>query len=481
MKKSRSTLRSGLKVMVGGALLVGAGLPLISASAGASSVTTIKIWYSGGDQSQEVNAINYAVKSYNKIYAGKYQAVATAVDNISTTMEDTPASQMPDLAEGDGPTLSFYAWSKKIQPIGNYVNAANVKDQTGPVLAQDTYQGKLYGMAVINGTLALYANKTLLKDAGITACTSAATTASCYPTNWADAWTGAQLAQVLAKLQGTKAVSSVDGGYPMEANLGYGGEYPTYAFLPLVNSAGSPIIKNNSANVLNTTAVKNALGQMASWAKYIDPSTATGEGQNFAAGKAAFLYGGHWQVPTIEAGAVWKGGSNVVALPLPNMGDGAKDGSGSNNWVMGADSKKQVAAGKFLDLITEPKFVDLYTWGDGNTNTNTVGGQKVAEYGDGAVPASKVALAQDPLYKKGGLLYSAGLAEANTCSTGITKSCIAVPRPVTPGYPAITSAMATLFDSVLTAGITKSQIASDLNQAISAINENYATYDNYQN
>jgi multiple sugar transport system substrate-binding protein len=490
--KKMFTTRSGLVLALAGVSLLGATVPAVAQASAASSVTNITVWGSGGDQSQEQNAITYAVNLYNKEYKGKYHATLSFVPNISTVEETINAAGTGTVMEGDGPTLPYLAYSGKLSPINGYVSAANVANQSSYVRAQNSYNGKLYGMSTINGTLDLYGNKALLADAGITSCGNGPTTATCYPTSWANAWTSSQFTQVLTALHNNSTIAGLDSGYVWSANLAYGGEYSTYGFLPIINSAGSPVIKNNSANSLKTSAVYSAIQQFLGWLPWCDPTsgsaTSGGTGGAFANGDLPLHWGGHWQYPGFSTGAVTNGGKdmgNLVSIPLPNFGAGAKDGAGSNDWTVGASaSKAQLkAAGAFLDIVSTPSYIDFYTAGNGQTVTS--GGTTVPKYGDGAVPASPAALAKNPEYSKGGILYEAGVAETKACPAGvINASCFAVPRPVTPAYPAITSAISTMFNSLFasaeTGSVSLDTIKSQVAQAVDAINSNYQQYNNYK-
>jgi multiple sugar transport system substrate-binding protein len=474
------TGRKALATVAAGVALMCSSIPLVSSAASAASVTQITVWGSGGDQSTEVNGIQYAVDQFNKQYAGKYHAKLQFVNNISTVQETATAADEGTVMEGDGPTLSYLAYSGKIAPINGYVSAAAVKGQSSYIQGQDTYKGKLYAMATINGTLTLYGNVKLLNEAGITACGSAPTTASCYPSDWANAWTAAQFTQVLNTLKANKSIAALDNGNVWAANIAYGGEYGAYGFLPILNSAGSTIVNGNSATqALETPEVYSALASWASWMPTND-QTSNGTGTAFDNGTEPLLWGGHWQLPGMLTGAVTNNGanaSNVVGIPLPNFGHGAKDGAGSNVWEIGADATtaQKAAAGAFLDIVSSPTFQDLYTYGNGN-----------AKYGDGAIPADPAAVAKDPtVATPSGVLYYAAKAENNACPAGkILTTCFAVPRPVTPAYPGITSAIATLFSSLATQGaqgaVSESTIESLVKTAADSINSYYQQFNNFK-
>ena len=214
------TGRKNLAAVTVGLTLLCSSIPMVtSTSASAASVTKITVWGSGGDQSTEIAGIQYAVAQYNKEYAGKYHANVEFVPNISTVQETATPKDEGTVMEGDGPTLSYLAYSGKIAPITAFVASKNVKQQSTYIQGQDTYNGKLYALATINGTLNMYGNVKLLNEAGITACGKGPTTASCYPKNWANAWTAAQFGQVLKTLAANSSIAALDSGKVWGANI----------------------------------------------------------------------------------------------------------------------------------------------------------------------------------------------------------------------------------------------------------------------
>jgi len=486
--KKKVTGRKSFTAVAAGIAMLATSVPLIANAASAATVTQITVWGSGGDQTTEQAGIQYAVKQFNTMYKGKYHANLTFVPNITTVQETATAADEGTVMEGDGPTLSYLAYSGKIAPIGSYVTPKLVSEQSTYIQGQDTYKGKLYAMATINGTLTLYGNKALLADAGITSCGNGPTTASCYPSNWSKAWTAAQFGTVLNTLAANNTIKGLDNGDVWGANIAYGGEYEAYGFLPVLNSAGSTVVANNSANALKTNSVYNALKEFASWMPLNDQNagsaTTGGDGGAFAAGNEPLLWGGHWQLPSFLSGAVTNNGANagnVVGIPLPNFGFGAKDGAGSNVWEVGAGASaaQKVAAGKFLDIVSSPTFQDLYTYGNGSK----VNG--VAQYGDGAIPADPAAVAKDPTVEPGGVLYNAAQAEVKACPAGkVLTTCFAVPRPVTPAYPGIDAAVSTMFSSLFSQGaqgpVSLDTVKSLVGQAVDSINSYYQQFNNFK-
>jgi multiple sugar transport system substrate-binding protein len=398
-----------------------------------SGTGSITIWAHDG-QPQENASIQQAVTAFNDANLGVQAKLTLLPANTYTqTVTSTPRDRLPDVLEYDGPTMSAYVFAGKLSPVGGFVSAATVANQTTSVKAQNTYpgDGKLYGLSIIDSGFGLYGNKALLERAGVT-----------WPTSWSTAWTAdvfqADLAKIAAVTPGHKALDVQESTFP--------GEEASYGFLPIVNSAGSEAVAGNTAQGnLDSPKVVAAVSQFASWSRYIDPNT---DGGAFTCGRVALSWVGHWMYPTYGKAL----GSNLVALPLPDFGDGAKTAQGSWAWGISSNSRNGKAAGKFLDYLTADSVVRAYT------------------NADGAPPGTRTVLATDPLYRTGGPLHLFAEGLDASCGAGpLTRACVAVPRPITPAYPVISQQFGGVIENALKGGNT----ASLLSQAAAAIDQTY--------
>ncbi len=414
----------------------GSGSTDTSAQAGSGS-GTITVWAHDG-QPEENAAISQAVSAFNNEHTGVTVRLTLIPEKTYTqTITSTNPSALPDVLEFDGPTMASDVFAGKLSPLSGLVSASTIGNQTTSVTAQNTYQGKRYGVSIIDSGLGLYGNKSMLDAAGVA-----------YPTTWQNAWTAdafqTALTQLAAKAPGHKSLDIQENTFP--------GEWGSYGFLPIVNSAGKLAVANNTAQGnLNSPAVVAAITKFAGWSSDIDPNT---DGNAFTAGRVALSWVGHWEYPTYEKAL----GSNLVVLPLPNFGDGAKTGQGSWAWGISTSSKNGKAAGRFLDYLMGDKTVAAYT------------------NADGAPPGTNSVLATDPLYRSGGPLNLYAQALQHSCSsTKITASCFATPRPVTPAYPVISEQFSSVIENVLKGG----DAATLLNQAVGNIDRAYQENDNY--
>lgn len=418
----------------------GASTPVPSTGApdAGSASGPITVWAHQGTP-EEVAAIQAAVSGFNSSQSAiKVDLKLVPGDSYTTTINNTPVDQMPDVLDMDGPTVANYAYNGKLQPIEGLVSAETVANATDGAIAEGTYNGKLYALAQFDSAMGFFGNKKLFDEAGVT-----------YPTSAADAWTGEQFTAAVEKL-----ASANSSGKSLDiTESALSGEWGTYGFAPLIWSAGGNLIKDDKAQgVLDSPASVGAMAEFATWKPYVD---ANADGQAFQKGRVAIAMGGHWLYPSYSKAV----GSDLLVLPLPNMGNGAKSGAGSWTWGIGASSKSGKAAGAFID----------YLLNDANVKAMTSA--------NGAPPATKTAFQAASLYQPGGALELWGNQLANACpASNITATCIAVYRPVTPGYTTITAK----FSSALAAIWGGADPQVELTNAAKAIDSNFADNNGYK-
>jgi len=409
-----------------------------SAEAG-SGKGTISVWAHQGQKSEDT-AMQNAVKSFNSSQSKiKVKLKLIPGNDYTKTITTTDASELPDVMEFDGPTMANFVYNKKLAPIDTYVSAKTLDNATAANKSQGEIGGKHYGLGMYDSGLGIYGNKKLLDAAGVK-----------YPTSLDDDWTAAQFN---AALKALKAKDSDGKPLDLQENAGYATEGGTYAFSPIVWSAGGALLKDGkAAGALDTPAVASALKTFQSWKTYVDPNT---DGNAFTNGRVALSWTGHWMYPGY--GKVL--GDDLVVLPLPDFGNGPKTGQGSWAWGIGGDTKNAKAAGAFLDHLL----------GDTNVTAMTTA--------NGAPPATKTALTKSPLYKQGGPLQLFADQLAKPCGDNdITQSCVAVTRPVTAGYPTVTAKFSEAVNSIYGGADPKSALA----KAARAIDQDFSDNAGYK-
>lgn len=408
-------------------------------SEGGSGKGDISIWAHQG-QASEAKVLQDAVKSFNNSQNDVTASLKLIPDaDYTRTITATDASDLPDVLEFDGPTMANFIYNKKLTSISSFVSSKTVDNATGGIKDQGTADGKLYGLGMYDSALGLYGNKNLLDTAGVD-----------YPKSLSEAWTADEFFNALKTL----AAKDSDGKVlDIQEDTGLGTEWGTYGFSPILWSAGGKLIQDNkAAGVMDSPDAVDAFEKFQSWKPYTDPNTG---GNAMTSRRVALSWVGHWLYPTYSKAL----GDDLVIMPLPDFGLGPKSGQGSWAWGVGAQTKHGDAAGKFLDFLLNDDNVTAMT------NAN------------GAPPGTKSVLAKSPLYKTGGPLQLFAEQLDKPCGdSDITKSCVAVTRPVTAGYPVIT----TQFSSAVNAIWGGTDPKSALSKAARAIDQDYADNNDYQ-
>lgn len=434
-----------------GAAVLGAAALTLAACGGSSSSSSdaqatdtappsgsIVVWAHGGATDAEKAATQGAIDAFNSSQTG-VKASLKWIPDQQKVITATSADQLGDVIESDGEAMSANVYAKKLQPLDGLVSQDVLDNQNVSVVAQNTFAGdnKRYEVSMYDSGLALYGNKKLLDAAGVK-----------YPTTWDAAWTPEQFTAALKALAAKDKDKKV---LDIKENYGLSG-YSSYAMLPIVNSAGNLAMQDGtSEGNLNSDAVVKAFTTFASWKPYTD---ANADDKAFTTGRVALSWVGHWVYNDYKKAI----GANLVVIPLPNFGSGAKTGQGSLAWGISAGSKNPKAAAAFIDFLMKDANVKAMT--DAN----------------GAPPGTKTVMASSTLYKPGGPLELYSTALQKSCGAGMpTTDCIAVPRTISAGWPTINAKFGQAVADIWNGASPKDA----LGKAAKAIDQDFADNDGY--
>ncbi len=385
--------------------------------------TTLDVWFHAGQEAEreiiqeqvirfnesrktvEVNLTFIPERDYN----AQIQAAAMADD-------------LPDVLEFDGPYLYNYVWQNHLLPLDDYIPQKIKEDLLPSIIAQGTYQGSLYSVATFDSGLGLYVNKDMLEAINAR-----------IPTSAGDAWTIDEFNTILTRLSDEDPDGAV-----LDLKLNYSGEWYSYAFSPVLQSAGADLINRETmfaTGVLNSDSAVTALKYIQNWVaqELVDYNT---DDAAFTTGRVAISWVGHWEYDRYSKAL----GEKLAIVPLPDFGSGSKTGQGSWNWGITKACSNPDAAIDFLSFLLETDQV------------------LAMANGNGAVPATKDAIAKSDLYGPDGPLhlFSEQLLEGYS-----------VPRPRTPAYPIISSTFQSSFMKI----INKAPIQDTLDRAAKLIDE----------
>lgn len=346
------------------------------------------------------------------------------------------AGDLPALLDFDGPNLANLAWGGNIVSLEECI-PDDVRDNLlSSIVSGATYNGDLYAVGSFDSGLGLYAWQSALDEVGAR-----------IPTGPGDAWTADETEQILRDLQAA--------GYehPLDIKVWYGtqGEWMTYGFSPILQSAGADLIDRDSLEaegVLNSPEAVEALTRFQTWAEQGLIDTEAVDDTNFTSGASPISWVGHWMYNPYKEVA----GDDLVVLPLPDWGQGSKTGMGSWMWAI-------TSAGTEVDPDAAWAVIE-YAISDGPIEAITDV--------NGAVPGTQSALVNAPLFAEGGELevFKIQLEGAPD---------IAVPRPITPGYPTVTSEFWGAMDEILLGA----DVQTALDEAAAAIDADVEANEGY--
>jgi multiple sugar transport system substrate-binding protein len=396
---------------------------------------TIKVWHHSG-QGGERAAMDASVKAFNAANNGVNVELVTLPEGSFNDQVNAAAlaDKLPCVLDFDGPNTYNYAWTGKLVPMDKYIDAATRANILPSIIAQGTYNGKLYSLGQFDSGLAIWGNKALLAKAGVR-----------IPKGVADRWNRAEFDGALKKLKASGVA------FPLDMKFNYGvGEWFTYGFSPIVQSFGGDLINRNgyqkSEGTINGAASVRAMTYIQNLVKNGYVNTKPAGDSDFVEKKAALSYVGHWTYNDYKKAL----GDDLVLLPMPRFGTRPVTGSGSWNFGITSDCKNQDGAAKFIQFLMSDTEV-----------------ARAAE-ASGAVPATKSALKKDKRYADGGpLAVFQDQLEAG----------VAVVRPVTPAYPTITAAFAEAMNNIVAGGNVK----AELDKAAKKIDQNLADNKGYPN
>ncbi|MFP4521653.1 MAG: extracellular solute-binding protein [Fibrobacterota bacterium] len=392
----------------------------------------LSVWVHSG-QIPEKKAIERIIQDYN-----------TQSDSVSVTLTIIPegdynaqiqsaalSGSLPDILEFDGPFMYNYIWQKKLRPIDSFMSDSLKKEIIPSILDQGTFRGRIYTIGMFDSGLALYVNRSILKKAGIE-----------IPRGIEDSWTAERLTEILGILAG-----SDKDGQVIDLKMNYSGEWYTYAFSPVLHSAGAGLVSRpdykKSSGVLNSNKAVEAMEVLQTWFKkgFVDRNI---DDRAFVEKRVAFSWTGHWDFNRYQKAL----GKDLALIPLPDFGEGSRTGQGSWNWGITQNCSSPEKAADFLFYLLETDNILKMT------------------RANGAIPSTENAL------RKSGDFGTQDIKSLFVRQLRKT----AVPRPKTPAYPVITSVFQEAFVKIRD-GMNVRKV---LDRAASEIDEDITENEGYE-
>lgn len=370
--------------------------------------TAISVWAHAGQESER-NVLRRQARRFNAAQDEVHVELTFIPENGYNAHVQAAAGNkvLPDLLELDGPFLYHHIREGHLRALDDLLPQDAIQDLLATVRRQGSYEGRLYAAGMFDSWLGLYGHRSQLKALEVR-----------MPTNHEAAWRANEFDAVLAAL----AARDSDGAV-LDLKLNYPGEWLTYAFSPIVQSAGGDLIDRTSmasANArLNGPGAVSAMHRLQGWFQkgYVDLSV---DNAAFVKGRVALSWSGHWDYHRYSQAL----GNDLVIMPLPDFGTGSKAARGSWTWGITVRSAQPQAAARFLRFLLEPEQVLEIT------------------QANAALPATRTALRRSRLYGPGKPLQS--FSEQQLLMLEAQPNA----RPETPAYPVITLAFQRAFRSI---------------------------------
>lgn len=394
-----------------------------------TSAITLQVWAHAG-QETERRVLQAQVARYN------YQSPEAKIELTFIPERDynaqvqaaALAGDLPDILEFDGPYLYNYIWQNQLRPLDELLPEKLQDDLLPSIINQGTHGGHLYGVGAFDSGLGLYVRKSAL-----------AKIKARIPESPADAWSVSEFEKILVRLSEDDEDQAV-----LDLKLNYRGEWFTYGFSPVLQSAGADLIERKdyqfSADVINSPPAISAMQSLQRWISkgYVDPNL---DDAAFTSGRVAISWVGHWEYPRYHAAFE----DDLLVVPLPDFGHGSRTGQGSWNWGITRKSPHPEAAAEFIRFLLQTDEVLAIS------NANA------------AVPGTKSAVQQSVLYGEHGVLR----LFADQLIQGYS-----VPRPKTPAYPVITTEFQNAFQKIRNGGDVREALEDAARQIDQDIRDN---------
>ncbi|WP_433009968.1 sugar ABC transporter substrate-binding protein [Kribbella sp. CA-294648] len=243
---------------------------------------------------------------------------------IAKVLQQASSKTLPDVLMLDNPDVQQIAATGALAPL-------NDLGLTGDGVIQGmndatSYQGKLYGLAPVTNTIALFYNTQMLQEAGVQP-----------PKTWDE-----------LKAAAKKLTKPGRYGIAFNANATYEG---SWQFLPAMWTNGGDETDLKSPQVAEALQLWVDLVQSGSASKSVINWTQGDAKDQFVAGKAAMMVNGPWQIPALAKAPNVKW--DVVTFPLNKPDQTPVAPLGGEAWTvpLNKDQAKQQKAADFVKCL----------------------------------------------------------------------------------------------------------------------------------
>lgn len=376
-----------------------------------SSAQVVTIWAHEG-QPEEKQTLQNIVDAFNNTQTGitakiEFKQEQGYGDRVNAA---AISGQLPDILEVDGPYTARFADIGILDPIGTDIPSEMRDDFLDTIISQGTYNGRLYTLGAFDSTVALFYDRALMEECGISP-----------PDKVENAWAWDDFVSALRVIKEKKPDI-----LPLETFMSWGGEWLTYAFTPLMWSNNGQLISEDGTRTSGVLDSNDNIEALTLWQQLFSEGLAdvnAPEGQ-FERGRAAMAWGVFNRWPIYK-----EAGLDFAMTPLPFF---IKPASPSGSWCWGITKQcsNREPAVKVLTWILDPE-------------------QGIAPMcrANGGIPARNSAVPLMPDYAATRQLF---IDQLNISGRS---------RPATPGYATLTSELSRALGDIARGSDVKETLA----------------------
>lgn len=243
---------------------------------------------------------------------------------IQKVLQQASSKTLPDVLMLDNPDVQQIAATGALAPLNDM--GLNADGVIKGMVDATSYQGKLYGLAPVTNTIALFYNKDMLAEAGVQP-----------PKTWDE-----------LKAAAKKLTKPGRYGIAFNANATYEG---SWQFLPAMWTNGGDETDLTSPQNAEALQLWVDLVQSGSASKSVINWTQGDAKDQFVAGKAAMMVNGPWQIPALQTtpNVKW----DVVQFPVNKVGQTPVAPLGGEAWTvpLNKDQAKQQKAADYVKCL----------------------------------------------------------------------------------------------------------------------------------
>lgn len=395
---------------------------------GAEGTSTLTMWTHSAGNPAELEVYEQIIRDFNESqdqYVVEMESFPQGAYN-DAIVAGAAAGDLPCLLDMDGPIVPNWAWAGYIQQLDL---PSDITDRLLPT-AIGTYKDEIYSAGYWDAALAIFARESVLNDNGIR-----------IPTN-EEPWTREEFDEALVTLQGA--------GYdtPLDIGAEDTGEWWSYAYSPLLQSAGGDLIDRDTMLSAEGRLNGDAAVEFFTWfqdlfERGLTSDSGTIGNEEFNNDEVAMSYTGVWNaLDSLETV-----GDDLLILPPPDLGEGPVIGGASWQWGISSECDAPDGAREYLEFSFKPEY--LASFSDRQV----------------VIPATEDATEISEYFSEG-----APLEPFLTLS-----EMFALERPPTPAYPVISN----VFENAAKEIMNGADVQATLDQAVQEIDTNIENNDGY--